>query len=252
MIMAGRKAHVFDTALAEGFDPDDYSRSMSMGECIARHLRGKIINAELRPGDTLPEASVARAFNTSRAPVREAMRVLASEGLVNIASQSGNYVAPVSREDVRNGAFIRSTVEERNAAELAEIISDAGIARLTALLAEQEEAARTRDFTRFHQLDEMFHETLFDLTDRHSVWSHLQSAKVHIDRARTLTLPRGETAWRAIEDHRRIVEALAEHDPKSSARAMVVHLGRIHDLIEATRESEPNGDAQRVTAATLS
>lgn len=234
--MAGRKAHNFDTALADGFDPDDYSRSLTMGECIARHLRGKIINAELKPGDTLPEASVARAFNTSRAPVRDAMRLLSSEGLVNIASQSGNYVAPINRDDVRNGAFIRSTVEERNVAELAETITDTGIAQLEALLAEQDRAVTSKQFARFHQLDEVFHETLFDLTGRHSVWHYLQSVKVHIDRARTLTLSRGETARRAVEDHRHIVAALTARDPNAAARAMVVHLGRIHGLIEAAQD----------------
>ncbi|MBO6636958.1 MAG: GntR family transcriptional regulator [Roseitalea sp.] len=241
--MAGRKAHIFDQALAEGFDPDDYSRSMSMGECIARHLRGKIINAELKPGDTLPEASVARAFDTSRAPVRDAMRLLASEGLVNIASQSGNYVAPINSDDVRNGAFIRSTVEERNVADLAETINEAGIARLEGLITEQDKAVTAKDFAWFHQLDEAFHETLFDLTDRHSVWHYLQSVKVHIDRARTLTLPGGQTARRAVEDHRRIVAALVKGDRKAAADAMTVHLGRIHDLIAAAQDREPGGDA---------
>lgn len=249
--MAGRKAHVFDTALADGFDPDDYSRSMSMGECIARHLRGKIINVELKPGDTLPEASVARAFNTSRAPVRDAMRLLASEGLVNIASQSGNYVAPINRNDVRNGAFIRTTVEERNVAELAGTIDDAGVARLRSLLAEQERAVKAKDFALFHRLDEQFHETLFDLTGRHSVWTYLQSAKVHIDRARTLTLPRGETASRAVEDHRRIIDALAKGDPDASADAMAIHLNRIHDLIEAAQEWESPTERPQVTTAAL-
>lgn len=247
--MAGRKAHNFDSKLALGFEPDNYSRSMSMGECIARHLRGKIINAELKPGDTLPEASVAQAFNTSRAPVRDAMRLLAAEGLVNIASQSGNYVAPINGDDVRNGAFIRSTLEERNVAQLAGMIDEHGLKKLNTLLIQQEQASDAKDFARFHKLDETFHETLFDLTGRRSVWHHLQSAKVHIDRARTLTLPRGQTARRAIEDHHRIVDALARHDARSSADAMVVHLGRIHDLIEAVQEQEGRTGTEPVSAA---
>lgn len=249
--MAGRKAQIFDVTLAQGFEPDKYSRSMSMGECIARHLRGKIINAELKPGDTLPETSVARAFNTSRAPVRDAMRLLASEGLVNIASQSGNYVAPINGDDVRNGAFIRSTLEERNVAELANTISQAGLRQLGALIDQQEQALDAKDFGRFHQLDEAFHEKLFDLTGRRSVWNHLQSAKVHIDRARTLTLPRGQTARRAVEDHRRILSALSKHDAHASADAMVVHLGRIHDLIEAVQEQKAGNGSEPVAAAAI-
>lgn len=250
--MAGRKAHIFDTALAQGFDAEDYSRSMSLGECIARHLRQKIINAELKPGDTLPEASVARAFNTSRAPVRDAMRLLSSEGLVHIASQSGNYVAAINRDDVRNGAFIRSTVEERNAAELAATISEAGIARLQSLLDEQNDAVTARDFALFHQLDEVFHQTLFDLMRRRSVWSYLQSVKVHIDRARTLTLPRGETARRALDDHRRIVTALIAHDGEAAADAMGVHLGRIHELIDAAQDWQNTGNTDQLVAVTPS
>ncbi|MFN3171643.1 MAG: GntR family transcriptional regulator [Hyphomicrobiales bacterium] len=231
--MAGRRAQPFDVQLASDFVLDDYARSLSLGACIALHLRKHIINGELKPGDPLPEASVAKAFQTSRAPVRDAMRLLASEGLVITASQSGNYIAPISMDDVNTGSFIRSTLEERNIMELAGTITPTQLKRLGEIVAAQAAAIADGAFASFHQLDEEFHHSLFDCAGRASVWDFLQSVKVHIDRARTLTLSKGQTAHQALADHEMIVKALQDGDPAAARLAMQQHLDRIHSLVRS-------------------
>lgn len=238
--MAGRRAQPFDARLADGFNLDDFTRSLSLGACIALHLRKCIIDGDLRPGDPLPEASVAKAFDTSRAPVRDAMRLLASEGLVITASQSGNYIAPISIDDVNTGSFIRSTLEERNIADLAQCITDAQLRELANVMKAQCDAIESSSFSTFHQLDEEFHHCLFDFVGRSSVWDHLQSVKVHIDRARTITLPMGQTARRALEDHTVIVQALSKRDPEIAAQAMKQHLDRIHALVRDLTQNADN------------
>lgn len=229
--MAGRRAQPFNVQLASDFVLDDYRRSLSLGACIALHLRKHIINGELKPGDPLPEASVAKAFETSRAPVRDAMRLLASEGLVITASQSGNYIAPISMDDVNTGSFIRSTLEERNIMELAITITPTQLKELDRIVAAQAVAVADGAFAYFHQLDEEFHHSLFDYAGRVSVWDFLQSVKVHIDRARTLTLSKGQTAHQAVADHEAIIEALRDEDPAAAQYAMQQHLNRIHSLV---------------------
>ena len=235
----GRRPLELDARIADGFAAPPAERPAHTADRLAAFLRGKIMRAELVPGAALPEATLATALGISRSPVREAMRRLSAEGVVRIAPQSGNYVAAVSVSKVREGAFIRATLEERNIADLAARIGDEELARLRAILAEQDAAVRTRDARRFHSLDEGLHAAFFAMTDRTSVWTYIQPAKLHADRARVMTLGLGTTAAEAYEEHAAIVDSLARRDPAAAADAMRAHLSRIDELLVRLRGLDP-------------
>jgi DNA-binding GntR family transcriptional regulator len=163
--------------------------------------------------------------------VREALRLLEIENLVRRQAQSGNYVTPVSSRLVKDGAFIRRSVEQENVRELAEFITSETLGELEKLIELQMQAINSEDRRDFHALDEAFHRSLFKAAGRQEVWESLQPSKLHVDRARIITLGAAATAERAIDDHRRVLDALSKHDAEASAAAMANHLRQIEHLI---------------------
>ncbi len=179
------------------------------------------------------------AFGVGRAHVREALRLLEIENLVRRQAQSGNYVTPVSSHLVKDGAFIRRAVEQENVRELAKNITPQTLGELEALIDRQRQTVGVGDRGDFHALDEAFHLTLFKAAGREHVWQALQPSKLHVDRARIITLGPAATTERAIEDHCRVLEALSRRDCKASAKAMGDHLRHIEHLIAELGRLDP-------------
>src|SRR5205823_11984678 len=85
---------------------------------IARHLREAIIRGELAPGERVNELKLTRKLALSRSPVREAIRILAAEGLLTIEPHGGAHVRPVSDEDLEEIFDVRLMVEDRKSTRL--------------------------------------------------------------------------------------------------------------------------------------
>lgn len=165
--------------------------------------------------------------------------MLEIENLVRRQAQSGNYVTPVSSRLVKDGAFIRRAVEQENVRELATVITPQTLGELESLIDKQKQAVGSGDRHDFHALDEAFHCVLFTATRRENVWEALQPSKLHVDRARIITLGPAATAERAISDHRRVLDALSQHDGKASAAAMGDHLKHIEQLLRELSSLDP-------------
>ena len=88
-----------------------FSRPATVGNKVFEAMRQAIIQLQLRPGDPLSEAEMARQFGVSRQPVREAFIKLAEVGLVEIRPQRGTSVVMISRREVENARFIREAIE---------------------------------------------------------------------------------------------------------------------------------------------
>lgn len=230
---------MFDESLAQGFDAASLPRSASVGEALANHLRLHIIHWHLKPHDPVSESAVAAAYSVSRAHVREAIRLLEGQHLIRRVPQSGNYVTPVSAPRVREGAFLRLSVELANIRDLAVTVTQDQLDRLEALIKEQEHACQADDSSKFHDLDEAFHQALFDATSRANVWLLLQPGKLHVDRARIGTLDRSSSMRRATNEHKEVFSALQQRNPDKAAAAMEVHLKRIDELLAVLDRLKP-------------
>ena len=237
--MSGRSKQLFDAALADGFDLRDLSRAATVGEALAAHLQGHIVHLRLRPGDAVSEAAVAEAYGVSRAHVREAIRLLETQHLINRVPQSGNYVTPISARLVREGAFLRQSVEEANIRDLAAMATAAQLDQLSALVDRQTCACAADDPAQFHDLDERFHQALFEAMARGAVWQFLQPSKLHVDRARIATLDRSSSMRRATGEHEQILAALKASDVSGAAVAMQTHLRRIDVLLAELDRLKP-------------
>lgn len=131
-------------------------------------LRGWILEGKLKPGERIVELTLARDLDVSRAPLREALWLLARQGLVQIRAHHGAHVTQLSEQDIREIFEIRELLETHAAKKIRASGNVASKAALKSALSDLESACRQRDIRRFSAADLRFHRTLWELAgNRH-------------------------------------------------------------------------------------
>jgi DNA-binding GntR family transcriptional regulator len=168
-------------------------------EDVAERLRAQIFARELEPGSWIDETKLAAHYGISRTPLREALKVLAVEGLVSMKPRRGAYVAEMSRDDVAQVYHLLALLESDAAGEAARHASDAQLAQLQQLHDRLERQVRQRDA--FFATNEAFHMALLDSAGNR--WRR----QIVADLRKVMKLNRHHSLFR----HGRIAESLAEH-----------------------------------------
>ena len=168
-------------------------------EEVAELLRQRIFSRELEPGSWIDELKIAEEYGISRTPLREALKVLAAEGLVTMKVRRGAYVTEVSDKDLADVYHLLALLESDAAGVVAQRASDAELAELQGLHAELEAAADDRN--RFFALNERFHMRLLELASNR--WREQMVA----DLRKVMKLNRHNSLFKT----GRIDESLAEH-----------------------------------------
>lgn len=203
----------------------DLDLSASITPQITRILRERIIQNDLKPGDRISESELARAYNVSRQPVREAFIKLADQGLLEVRPQRGTIVTRIGYFAVLDARFLREAIEADICKILAASPDPALIAELRGQLALQQ-SLRNEDRREFSRLDEQFHRTLADAAGRSGTWRQIEGLKSQMDRVRYLSL----TEFRfgpLIGQHRAVVDRIADGDVAGANAAIRVHLREV-------------------------
>ncbi|SDI09763.1 GntR family transcriptional regulator [Salipiger marinus] len=192
---------------------------------IARILRDRIIRNQLSPGNRISESEIARGWDVSRQPVREAFIKLAEQGLVAILPQRGTVISRIAYSAVMDARFLREAIEADISTILAHRADAALVAELRAQLVAQERAAE-RDRDEFIALDERFHRTLAEAAGKGGAWKQIEGLKSQMDRVRFLSLHRFPMA-KLIAQHSAIVEGIAQGDCAEAEGAIRRHMREI-------------------------
>ena len=195
-------------------------------------LRRRIRELELPPGSRLNKNEIALEYGVSRSPVSESIARLAEEGLVDVYPQSGSFVSPIRREDVRESLLIRTGLEVEASRRVAALADAALIASLEANLAQQEQALEAGDMATLYELDAGFHAIIFDALRSPRGHRVLEETRALLDRSRFHALPAGDRARETVAEHRRIADAICTGDPELAGAAMRVHLTMVAEAIE--------------------
>ncbi len=190
-------------------------------EEVAELLRQRIFRRELEPGSWIDEVKLTQEFGISRTPLREALKVLAAEGLVTMKVRRGAYVTEVSEQDLAEVYHLLALLESDAAAEVARRATDAQLAELQALHAELEGAAGDRD--RFFALNERFHMRLLELAGnrwRNQLVADLRKV-MKLNRHASL-LKSGRIA-ESLAEHRAVVAGLRARDAEATRQRMQDH-----------------------------
>ena len=190
-------------------------------EEVAEQLRQRIFGRTLEPGSWIDELKLCGELGISRTPMREALKVLAVEGLVTMRPRRGAYVTEMSERDVREAYQLLALLESDAAARVAERASAAELAELQALHAQLETAIGERE--RFFALNEAFHLRLLELEGNR--WRQ----QIVTDLRRVMKLNRHHSLFKqgrlaeSLQEHRDLMQALVERRPEQVAQRMRLH-----------------------------
>ena len=183
-----------------------------------------IITLELEPGSLISESALMITLKMGRTPIREALRSLANEKLVEVYPRRGMFV---SRVDVANLSQLSETraVLEIKAAELAATRSTAADQEITKALIKEINALKGNlDMPTLIGLDQRIHHHIYQCTHNEFLAAALDNYYAHALRIWFLALDRVEHLADAIIEHRALLEAIAGNDPKAASKAMREHV----------------------------
>ena len=188
---------------------------------VAERLRQLIYTRRLEPGSWIDELKLAAEFGISRTPLREALKVLAVEGLVTMKVRRGAYVTEMSADDVHQVYRLLGLLESDAAAEVAERAKAKEIAELRKLHDLLEKQVKKRDD--FFDANEQFHYRLLALAG--NKWRQ----QIVTDLRKVMKLNRHHSLFKqgrlaeSLQEHRALMVALEAHDAPAAARLMRAH-----------------------------
>ena len=199
-------------------------RSRPLRDQIYPMIRGLILTGVIAPGEVIDEKAIAAQLLVSRTPVREAVKRLVDEHLVDVVAQSATRAARMDRKEIEEAFLIRRALEMESAAQAALHMRQEHADLLHDILARHERAVDRRQYVEAIAQDDAFHRAITEISDLPRLWSTIEISKGQLDRCRHMMLPRAGQAEATLEQHREIIRALNSHDPAKAAAAMKAHL----------------------------
>ncbi len=188
---------------------------------VAERLRQQIFARELEPGSWIDEMKLCAEYGISRTPLREALKVLAAEGLVTMKLRRGAYVTEMSRDDVAQVYHLLALLESDAASTVAQHATPAEREHLAQLHARLETQVRRRDA--FFATNERFHMTLLEMAGNR--WA-LQTV---LDLRKVMKLNRHHSLFKqgrladSLAEHRALMQAIAAADGAAAGALMRAH-----------------------------
>jgi len=190
-------------------------------EQVAERLRQEIFARELQPGSWIDELRLAQAWGISRTPLREALKVLATEGLVTMKLRRGAYVTEMSQQDVAEVYHLLSVLESDAAAEVALKASDEQLVALDQLHQQLELAIDER--TRFFALNEAFHMQVLEVAGNRWRMQIVTDLRKVMKLNRHLSLFKQGRLAESLDEHRRLMQALMTRDAHAAQQLVREH-----------------------------
>lgn len=193
-------------------------------DIVFETLREAIINQTLKPGERLMEIQLAEEMGVSRTPVREAIRKLELEGLVVMVPRKGAYVAGISMKDIHEVYELRSALEALAASLAAVRITDEELEEMERQMVREAKETEENNLQGIVSIDTTFHDLLYQAAHNQRLVQFINILQEQLQRFRAATLSRPGRSKYALEEHKKIVEALANKDAKLAAKLATEHI----------------------------
>jgi DNA-binding GntR family transcriptional regulator len=191
---------------------------------VAEQLRTRILSHELAPGSWIDEQALTSEYGISRTPLREALKVLAAEGLVQLKPRRGCYVAEVSDRDVDEVFPVMAVLEAKVAEEATRRATNADFSRLQAIHDDLERYAESGDVELYFDANQRFHLALQEIAGNSYLQQIIDDARKLIKLVRHDSLLQSGRVTQSLLEHRGILEAILARDADLAARRMHQHL----------------------------
>lgn len=213
----------------------------SLHDLLIEQLRRRIVEGELAPGDKVSEKELCEAYGVSRTPLREALKVLAREGLIALTPNRGAHVALLTVADLEQAFPVIGALEALAGELSCERATDGEISEISMLHLKMETAYKTRDRQKYFRLNQQIHEAMARAAHNPVLDQMREMLTGRVARARyyaNISTPRWD---QAMKEHDEILAALKARDGKRLGRVLKAHLAHKLETLRAVIGDEGAG-----------
>lgn len=198
---------------------------LPLRDVVFNTLRDAILTGKLVPGERLMENQLADKLGVSRTPVREALRMLELENLVELVPRKGAQVLDMSEKDIINILEVRSALEGLATSLACKKMTKDDLQQLKNMEVDFEKAVAENDVERFVDIDEDFHDLIFAATENDKLISIFRNLRIQLYRYRMAQAKNNDTSMSTIvAHHRSIIRAIENHDSEEGASVAQGHI----------------------------
>ncbi|MES2634930.1 MAG: GntR family transcriptional regulator [Pseudomonadota bacterium] len=198
---------------------------------VAHRLRQMLVENRIAPGAKLNERELAEVLQVSRTPLREAIKMLAAEGLVELVPNRGAIAVSLTEADVLNTFEVMAGLEALSGALAAERITDDELAEIRAMHFEMMAAYTRKDLSSYYRLNAKIHSAINAAARNPVLSSTYNQVNARLQALRFRSNQDGDKWKRAMEEHDRMIEALSARDPSAMRDVLVTHLNNKRDVV---------------------
>jgi GntR family transcriptional regulator, trigonelline degradation regulator len=202
----------------------------TLRELALEKMRSAIFDARFQPGDRLVERTLCEELGVSRTVVREVLRHLETEGLVDNLPNQGPIVAVLDLRTATEIYEIRGLLEGEAAAACARLADPQALGELDALIDRIQAAFGERDYRAVRALTSAFYQRMFTAGRKHVAWEIVQSLTARINRLRALTIASDDRGNQAVQEMRHILAAIRAQDAAAARDAAIAHVSRVAEI----------------------
>ena len=215
----------------------------SLAEQVVDELRNLILLEKLEPGATIPERETAEALGVSRTPLRESLRLLAAEGLIEIAPNRAPRVANPSLAELKDLLQVQGSLEALAGELASQNASDQQLQQIAALEQQMNSVSDTAEPLDFFKLDMAFHIAIVNASGNTALQETHATYNARLWRARFISSRQRVNREGMLEQHRAIVDALLSREGGNAAAALKSHLEIGYANIKKVRQGQSSPPA---------
>lgn len=200
-------------------------------QVVAQRLRAMIVEGVIAPGAKLNERELSEALNVSRTPLREAIKQLAAEGLVELLANRGAVAAQLSTADIEDTFEVIAGLEALSGSLAAKRITDIQLREIKALHFEMLAAYERRDLSAYYARNSQIHKAINEAAGNPVLSATYSQVNARLQALRFRS-NQDEAKWSlAVKEHEQMIDALERRDSKELAAILTTHLTNKRDAI---------------------
>ncbi len=206
---------------------------LSMSEYVTALLRDQILHGQRPLGSRLDQRKLAEEFGVSVVPLREGLRRLEAEGLVEVHARRGAFVSMPGAEELRELSTIRQLLDPLATEKGAERMSDAALTHLARLIEDMRRETERGDFDALSRVDREFHLSIYEQADMPILLQLITNLRDRYAIVSRLCMDIPDYSSRSLREHEQIYEACRKRSPQLAADLMRQHLSFALDTLLA-------------------
>ncbi|MCZ8294024.1 MAG: GntR family transcriptional regulator [Hylemonella sp.] len=198
---------------------------------VTQRLRQLLVEGQIAPGAKLNERELCEQMKVSRTPLRESIKTLAAEGLVELLPNRGAIAVELSEADILNTFEVMAGLEGLSGELAAQRITPEELAEIEAMHYEMKAAYTRRDLSAYYRLNAAIHRAINNAARNPVLTATYQQVNARLQALRFRSNQDGEKWARAMQEHDRMIEALQKRDGAALRTELVAHLGHKRDVV---------------------